>query len=333
MWQIYPLCLSNLFMSKEYFTYFQSFYTKDVLNCLCEVFFTPMETPPVYVLLACFSKKAFPETQSQHIPLYARVKCGKWGKNEEHLRCIKFATGWTVTLTHWAAVKQGLTTYPLYRLRFPTLGKKTSPHPTPPPPPKKNYCKGGREVTWGKSWGTGVKAKGEVGSLFFSKKNNTISPKKTRGGDFRFAQDVLKAKPNRWRLGRRPPLTRDIDSLLSVNEVSHCLTSSPTPKVVSRRMRNVEMLKDGSSTVGNNPPSLLCWAAQTHWTCTCITPMAAQGHTSSKTRGGTVLSQTFRVCACVFLMDSSKWHFAVYWNDWQTLFSAHCNSCTQRASN
>lgn len=43
-------------------------------------------------------------------PVYAQAKCGKWVKNEEHLRCIKFATGWTVTLLYWAAVKQGLTT-------------------------------------------------------------------------------------------------------------------------------------------------------------------------------------------------------------------------------
>lgn len=129
------------------------------------------------------------------------------------------------------------------------------------------------------NWREGQGVRG--GSPFF-RKTITQLVQKTWGGDFSFAQDVLKAKPNRWRLGRRPPLTRDINSLLSVNEVSHCLTSSPTPKVVSRRMRNVEMLKDGSSTVGNNPPSLLCWAAQTHWTCTCITPMTAQGHTSSK---------------------------------------------------
>lgn len=240
-----------------------------------------METPPVYVLLACCSKRPFQKHSHSTIPLYARVKCGKWGKNEEHLRCIKFATGWTVTLTHWAAVKQGLTTSPLYRLHFPTLGKKTSPHPTPRPPPKKITARVvGRwhEASHGElAW----KPRGTGGSPFF-RKTITQLVQKTWGGDFSFAQDVLKAKPNRWRLGRRPPLTRDIDSLLSVNEVSHCLTSSPTPKVVSRRMRNVEMLKDGSSTVGNNPPSLLCWAAQTHWTCTCITPMTAQGHTSSK---------------------------------------------------
>lgn len=33
----------------------------------------------------------------------------------------------------------------------------------------------------------------------------------------------------------RLPLTCDIDLLLSVSKVSHCLTSSPTPKVVSPR--------------------------------------------------------------------------------------------------
>lgn len=44
-------------------------------------------------------------------PVYVHVKGGEWCKNEEHLRYIKFATGWTVTLPYWAAgVKQGLTT-------------------------------------------------------------------------------------------------------------------------------------------------------------------------------------------------------------------------------
>jgi len=51
-------------------------------------------------------------------------------------------------------------------------------------------------------------------------------------------------------------LTCDIDFLLSVSKVSHCLTSSPTPKTVNplHRMRDVWMLKDESSTVANNPP-------------------------------------------------------------------------------
>lgn len=51
-------------------------------------------------------------------------------------------------------------------------------------------------------------------------------------------------------------LTCDIDFLLSVSKVSHCLTSSPTPKTVNslHRMRDVWMVKDESSTVANNPP-------------------------------------------------------------------------------
>lgn len=64
-------------------------------------------------------------------PVYVQVKCGKWGKNEEHLRCIMFATGWNVTHPYWAAVKQGLTTStpPLASSSTPSWNKKFHPLP------------------------------------------------------------------------------------------------------------------------------------------------------------------------------------------------------------
>lgn len=77
----------------------------------------------------------------------------------------------------------------------------------------------------------------------------------------------------------RLPLTCDIDLLLSVSKVSHCLTSSPTPKAVIslHGMRNVWMLKVGSSTVGYNPPRSVGCLIYTH-----ITSLTAQSYTETK---------------------------------------------------
>lgn len=100
-------------------------------------------------------------------PVYAQVKCGKWGKNEEHLRCIKFATGWTVTLPYWAAVKQGLTTStpPLASSQPPPPEKKKKHlHPLP-----KKDCRGGKELTWGEERGTKVGGKDQGRSPVKSK--------------------------------------------------------------------------------------------------------------------------------------------------------------------
>lgn len=49
------------------------------------------------------------------------------------------------------------------------------------------------------------------------------------------AISCLSRKPAGECLKEDFPLTCDIDLLLSVSKVSHCLTSSPTPKAVSPR--------------------------------------------------------------------------------------------------
>lgn len=154
----------GFFFFKRWNIYFKTFCVKNKIpdrssDCLCGISSTKntalLATRSVFCFPAvtkCLSRN----TVTVH-PLYARVKCGKWGKNEEHLRCIKFATGWTVTLTYWAAVKQGLTTSRLYRLHFPDLGKKekkNSKHLCPLP---QKYWKGGKELTWGESWGASLR--------------------------------------------------------------------------------------------------------------------------------------------------------------------------------
>lgn len=99
----------------------------------------------------------------------------------------------------------------------------------------------------------------------------------------------------------RLPLTCDIDFLLSVSKVSHCLTSSPTPKAVIslHRMRNVWMLKVMSSTVGYNPPRCVgCWIY------TCITLLTAQSY------DGFVAVINFNYLLAYFQMSSA---IRVFW--------------------
>lgn len=80
------------------------------------IFFTNCAAfPPT--IIPCFEwsriRSASPAVTETRSHCGQRVLTLTGCRNEEHLRYIRFATGWTVTLPYWAAgVKQGLTTPP-----------------------------------------------------------------------------------------------------------------------------------------------------------------------------------------------------------------------------
>lgn len=184
-------------------------------------------------------------------PVYAQVKCGKWGKNEEHLRCIKFATGWTVTLPYWAAVKQGLTT------STPPLASSQPP----PPEKKKNIFTPSPKKTVGvvRSWHEarkgelrwGEKTRGGPGL----KANNNVINAKCKEAISYCTTSVWTQRETIQVKAWKKTFSWHVISICSCLSVKWVIVWLPLqhPKPSLHGMRNVGMLKDESSTVGNNP--------------------------------------------------------------------------------
>lgn len=154
---------SDSFISeKSYFTFWNLWYFVRGIKSMIRVLpdcaaFLPTIIPCFWVTLFMFCLPAVTKCHYRNMvtvqPVYVQVKGGEWCKNEEHLRYIKFATGWTVTLPYWAAgVKQGLTTStPPLASPSPPLEKKPYLHPTSP---KKRRWDEELWPTWGEERGT-----------------------------------------------------------------------------------------------------------------------------------------------------------------------------------